>query len=274
MQKVSFYDNDVSCFSLGINSSCPRVSGRPFRAMRLRCLAKAGRRWYLPTTSPVVFRRRRYLYVVTRMASGLAAAQGTAPISRQICFHRGPWVRSPWRVQARAWAISCRMVSRISWGLPDWRGQSGRRGRCFFPAGGIRPAACGHGPSRISNPGGPVHPFSGGHKFQCPGSCRGCRIGGSRWSCCGESIARSVGRKYGEGHHDGVAAEGMVFLRKQTFFFAESRKKKACGKVEGQGSVIGDITMISASGTKPQRIAAIDALRVFDMFFLTGGWPW
>ena len=244
MQKVSFYDNDVSCLSLGINASCPRVSGRPFRAMRLRCLAKAGRRWYLPTTSPVVFRRRRYLYVVTRMASGLAAAQGTAPISRQICFHRGPWVRSPWRVQARAWAISCRMVSRISWGLPDWRGQSGRRGRCFFPAGGIRPAACGHGPSRISNPGGPVHPFSGGHKFQCPGSCRGCRIGGSR---C---------------------------VRKQTFFFAESRKKKACGKVEGQGSVIGDITMISASGTKPQRIAAIDALRVFDMFFLTGGWPW
>jgi hypothetical protein len=83
-----------------------------------------------------------------------------------------------------------------------------------------------------------------------------------------------VGRKYGEGHHDGVAAEGMVFLRKQTFFFAESRKKKACGKVEGKGSVIGNITMSSASGTKPQRIAAIDALRVFDMFFLTGGWPW
>ncbi len=29
--------------------------------------------------------------------------------------------------------------------------------------------------------------------------------------------------------------------------------------------------MSSASGTKPQRIAAIDALRGFDMFFLTGG---
>ena len=63
----------------------------------------------------------------------------------------------------------------------------------------------------------------------------------------------------------------MVFLRKQTFFFAESRKKKACGKVEGQGSVIGDITMISASGTKPQRIAAIDALRGFGHVFPDGG---
>ena len=80
-------------------------------------------------------------------------------------------------------------------GLPDWRGQSGRRGRCFFPAGGIRPASCGRGPSRISSPGGPVHPFSAGHKFQCPGSCRGCRIGGSRWSCCGESIARNAGKE-------------------------------------------------------------------------------
>ena len=36
--------------------------------------------------------------MVTRMASGLAEAHGTAPISLQICFHRGPWVRSPWRV--------------------------------------------------------------------------------------------------------------------------------------------------------------------------------
>ena len=32
--------------------------------------------------------------------------------------------------------------------------------------------------------------------------------------------------------------------------------------------------MSSLSDTRPQRIAAIDALRVFDMFFLTGGWPW
>ena len=65
--------------------------------------------------------------------------------------------------------------------------------------------------------------------------------------------------------------QGGVFFTERPFFFAGSRKKKACGKVEGQGSVIGDITMISASGTKPQRIAAIDALRGFDMFFLTGG---
>ena len=36
-----------------------------------------------------------YLYVVTRMASCLAAARGTAPISRQMRFHNGPWVRSP-----------------------------------------------------------------------------------------------------------------------------------------------------------------------------------
>ena len=28
--------------------------------------------------------------MVTRMASGLAEAHGTAPISLQICFHRGP----------------------------------------------------------------------------------------------------------------------------------------------------------------------------------------
>lgn len=47
--------------------------------MRLRYLAKEGRRWYLPTISPVVFRRRRYLYVVTRMASGLAAAPRDSP---------------------------------------------------------------------------------------------------------------------------------------------------------------------------------------------------
>ena len=64
---------------------------------------------------------------------------------------------------------------------------------------------------------------------------------------------------------------GASFLWKQPFFFAGSRKKKTCGKVEGKVSVIGNITMSSASGTKPQRIAAIDALRGFDMFFLTGG---
>lgn len=62
---------------------------RFFNARRLRCLAKAGRRWYLATISPVVFRRRMYLYVVTRMASCLAAARGTAPISRQMRFHNG-----------------------------------------------------------------------------------------------------------------------------------------------------------------------------------------
>ena len=34
---------------------------------------------------------------------------------------------------------------------------------------------------------------------------------------------------------------------------------------------IGNIAMDSASDTRPRRIAAIDALRGFDMFFLTGG---
>ena len=37
--------------------------------------ALQGKKTYVPTISPVVFRRRRYLYVVTRMASGLAEAQ-------------------------------------------------------------------------------------------------------------------------------------------------------------------------------------------------------
>ena len=82
----------------------------------------------------------------------------------------------------------------------------------------------------------------------------------------------------GEGNTEKVIMtelpQGGVFFTERPFFFAGSRKKKACGKVEGRGSVIGNITMSSASGTKPQRIAAIDALRVFDMFFLTGGWPW
>lgn len=32
--------------------------------------------------------------------------------------------------------------------------------------------------------------------------------------------------------------------------------------------------MSSLSDTRPQRIAAIDALRGFDMFFLTGAWLW
>ena len=53
----------------------------------------------------------------------------------------------------------------------------------------------------------------------------------------------------GEGNTEQVIMtelpQGGVFFTERPFFFAGSRKKKACGKVEGKGSVIGNITMLS-----------------------------
>ena len=43
-----------------------------------------------------------------------------------------------------------------------------------------------------------------------------------------------MGRKYGEGHHDGVAAEGMVFLRNERFSLQDRGKRKHAERLKGR----------------------------------------